>query len=307
MQVTRTYLQLTDPAQFKAAFGDFPEITLAHVPIPPPKLYRHCYRTVGEAFHWRDRWDWTDDQITEHLVDPNIQLHVATRDGNLAGWYELRRVPEDDSVEIAYFGIVASEFGRGLGKHLLSCAVRDAWALHPKRVWLHTCTLDHRNALPNYVARGFAPYKTETYEVKRSWFRRSWFRFPRVNFSFQLTRKRKLILAGVVLAPILGFVIYTWSVLNWSYSDGDRAGYVQKFSKRGWLCKTWEGELTMVSMPGTMSEKFLFTVRDDAVAERINSTLGKRVALSYQQHKGVPTTCFGETEYYVVAVRVVGQ
>ena len=131
MKVTRTYLQLTDPTQFKTAFGDFPEISLAHVPIPPPKLYRHCYRTVGEAFHWRDRWNWTDDQITEHLVDPNIQLYVATRDGNLAGWYELRRVPEDNSVEIAYFGIVAAEFGRGFGKHLLSCAVRDAWALHP--------------------------------------------------------------------------------------------------------------------------------------------------------------------------------
>jgi N-acetylglutamate synthase-like GNAT family acetyltransferase len=300
MQATRTYLQLTDPAQFRAAFGDFPDVTLVHVPNPPPKLYRHCYRTVGEAFHWFDRWDWSDDQITEHLVDPNIQLHVATRDGNLAGWYELRRVPEDDSVEIAYFGIVAVEFGRGFGKHLLSCAVRDAWALHPKRVWLHTCTLDHPNALPNYVARGFAPYKTETYEVTRSWFR-----FPRVNFSFQLTRKRKLIIAGVLLTPILAFALYTWSTLNWSYADGERAGYVQKFSKKGWLCKTWEGELAMVSMPGTMSEKFVFSVRDDAVAERINSALGKRVALSYQQHKGVPTTCFGETEYYVVAVRVV--
>ena len=165
MQATRTYLQLTGPAQFKDAFGDFPDITLAHVPIPPPKLYRHCYRTVGEAFHWFDRWDWTDDQITAHLVDPNIQLHVAVRDGNLAGWYELRRVPEDDSVEIAYFGIVAVEFGRGFGKHLLSCAVRDAWALKPGRVWLHTCTLDHPNALPNYVKRGFAPYRTEVYEV----------------------------------------------------------------------------------------------------------------------------------------------
>jgi len=165
MEVTRTYLQLTDPAQFKAGFGDFPDITLAHVPIPPPKLYRHCYRTVGEAFHWFDRWNWTDDEITAHLVDPNIQLHVALRDGNLAGWYELRRVPEDDSVEIAYFGIVAVEFGRGFGKHLLSCAVRDAWALKPKRVWLHTCTLDHPNALPNYVKRGFAPYRTEVYEV----------------------------------------------------------------------------------------------------------------------------------------------
>ena len=304
MHVTRTYLELTDRTQFKTALGDFPDITLAHVPIPPPKLYRHCYRTVGEAFQWRDRWDWSDDQITEHLVDPNIQLHVATRDGNLAGWYELRRVPEEDSVEIAYFGIVAAQFGRGFGKHLLSCAVRDAWALGPKRVWLHTCTLDHPNALPNYVARGFVPFKTEEYEVEQPDPQPA-IKFPRLKFDFKFTRKRKLILAGVLLAPVLALGLYTWSALNWSYAQGERAGYVQKFSKKGWVCKTWEGELAIVSMPGTMSEKFLFTVRNDAVAGRINQSLGKRVALSYEQHKGIPTTCFGETEYFVVGVKVV--
>lgn len=168
MQVTRTYLQLTDRAQFRGALGDFGAVTLERIPNPTPDLYRHCYRTVGEAFHWFDRWDWTDEEIAKHLADPNIGLHVATRDGALAGWYELRRVPEDDSTEIAYFGIVAAEFGRGFGKHLLTCAVRDAWALGPRRVWLHTCTLDHPNALPNYVARGFAPYRTEVYEVDSS-------------------------------------------------------------------------------------------------------------------------------------------
>ncbi len=126
-----------------------------------------------------------------------------------------------------------------------------------------------------------------------------------MTFDFHLTRKRKLIIAGILLTPIVLFVLYTWSALQWSYSEGERAGYVQKFSKKGWICKTWEGELAIVTIPGTMSEKFNFTVRDDGVAERINQSLGKRVAISYQQHKGVPTTCFGETEYYVVAVRVV--
>jgi len=90
-----------------------------------------------------------------------------------------------------------------------------------------------------------------------------------------------------------------------SYSQGERAGYVQKFSKKGWICKTWEGELAMVSIPGTMPEKFYFTVRGDAVAARINVTLGQRVALTYAQHKGVPTSCFGETEYFVQDVRIV--
>ncbi|HXM37687.1 MAG TPA: GNAT family N-acetyltransferase [Gemmatimonadales bacterium] len=170
MEVTRTYLELTDRAQFRGAVGAFPDVTIVHAAQPLPQLYRLCYRTVGEAFHWRDRWDWTDKQIAAHLGDPAIRLFVATRAAGkkkvqLAGWYELRRVADDDSVEIAYFGIVATEFGRGFGKHLLSRAVRDAWALGPRRVWLHTCTLDHPNALPNYVARGFTPYRTETYEV----------------------------------------------------------------------------------------------------------------------------------------------
>src|SRR5256712_10926935 len=170
MQATRTYLELKDRNQFKTGSGEFPDITIARARNPSPELYRTCYRTVGEAFHWFDRWDWSDDEISQHLADPAIQLFVARRgmgkqQSDLAGWYELRRVAEDDSVEIAYFGIVAGEFGRGFGKHLLSSAVRDAWALEPRRVWLHTCTLDHPNALPNYLARGFTPYRKETYEV----------------------------------------------------------------------------------------------------------------------------------------------
>jgi hypothetical protein len=92
---------------------------------------------------------------------------------------------------------------------------------------------------------------------------------------------------------------YTYLMLSWSYAEGERAGYVQKFSKRGWFCKTWEGELAMVSMPGTMSEKFFFSVRDDRVANKINANMGRKVAMQYEQHVGLPTSCFGETEYFV--------
>jgi len=167
MRVTRTYLQLSAPGQFRAAFGVFPDLRVEHVPHPSPALYRQCYRTVGAEHGWRDRWDWSDEEIRVHLADPGITFHVATRAGAPLGYYELRRVTDDDSVEIAYFGLVPEALGRGLGKHLLSCAVRDAWALRPPptRVWLHTCTLDHPHALPNYAARGFVPYKTEQYEV----------------------------------------------------------------------------------------------------------------------------------------------
>ena len=126
-----------------------------------------------------------------------------------------------------------------------------------------------------------------------------------MNFSFQLTRKVKLIIAAVIVVPIVVFALYTWSALSWSYSQGERAGYVQKFSRKGWICKTWEGELAMVNIPGSLTEKFQFTVRNDKIADYINASLGKRVALSYEQHVGIPTTCFGETEYFVTAVRVV--
>lgn len=119
---------------------------------------------------------------------------------------------------------------------------------------------------------------------------------------------------GFVLIIALGFVVlavlfalYTWAMLAWAYSSGERAGYVQKFSKKGWVCKTWEGELAMVSMPGTMSEKFYFTAQNDAVAAKINSTLGKKVAVTYEQHVGLPSTCFGETMYFVTDVRNVDQ
>ena len=96
---------------------------------------------------------------------------------------------------------------------------------------------------------------------------------------------------------------YTYGALHWAYSSGERVGYVQKFSKKGWLCKTWEGELTMSPVPGAVPEKFFFTVPDEALAELMNQGLGKKISIGYEQHKGVPTSCFGETEYYVVKAK----
>jgi hypothetical protein len=96
---------------------------------------------------------------------------------------------------------------------------------------------------------------------------------------------------------------WVWITLHWSYADGERAGYVQKLSRKGWLCKTWEGEIAMVTMPGAIPDKFEFTVRDEVVAQKINGLAGKRVVLSYKQHKFVPSTCFGETEYFIDDVK----
>ena len=111
----------------------------------------------------------------------------------------------------------------------------------------------------------------------------------------------------LLLGPALIVALYTWLALRVSYSSGERAGYVQKFSRKGWVCKTWEGELAMVNLPGAIAEVFPFTVRDEAVAARINGMVGQRVALSYEQHLGLPSSCFGETSYFVVNVKAISQ
>jgi len=107
-----------------------------------------------------------------------------------------------------------------------------------------------------------------------------------------------IVVAGAGLAG------FSWLMLHWSYSTGERAGFVQKLSHKGYLCKTWEGEMAMVTMPGTISEKFYFTVPSDAVAAKLNASIGKRVALHYEQHRWLPSSCFGDTEYFVTSSEV---
>jgi hypothetical protein len=105
-----------------------------------------------------------------------------------------------------------------------------------------------------------------------------------------------------LLGGIALFALYIYIALNWSYSTGERAGFLQKVSNKGWICKTWEGELSLVAMPGAAPKKFLFTVRDEAIAQKISAAAGKRVTLNYEQHKGLPSTCFGDTDYFVVGI-----
>jgi hypothetical protein len=119
------------------------------------------------------------------------------------------------------------------------------------------------------------------------------------------SRRLVLIFLAVIGAILLLFAAYAWISLHWSYSIGERAGYMQKFSKKGWLCKTWEGELLLTTVPGAVPEKFTFTVRDDAIAQQLAANAGNRVVLTYAQHKGVPSSCLGETEYFIEKVQVI--
>jgi hypothetical protein len=116
-------------------------------------------------------------------------------------------------------------------------------------------------------------------------------------------RVRNALLVALLLVAA-GPALWIWAALRFSYSTGERAGFVQKFSRKGWVCKTWEGELALVSLPGAMPEIFAFTVRDAAVAAEVNKHLGNRVTLSYEQHLGLPG-CFGDTEYFATGVRRV--
>jgi hypothetical protein len=112
-------------------------------------------------------------------------------------------------------------------------------------------------------------------------------------------------LVGILAVAALLLAVYVWIMLSWSYSSGERAGWVQKLSRKGYICKTWEGEMVMVSMPGAIPEKFLFTAWDEKTAEEINKVMGKRVSLYYEEHIRLPTTCFGDTGHFVKRVKVL--
>ena len=162
VEVVRTYVELDRREQLRAS--PFPAGDVRVVRHSPCSLadYRRLYRAVGERWHWRDRLSWSDDELRAHLASPDIAVWELLVGSESAGYFELRGGSGGD-VEIAYFGLVPAFIGRKLGGALLSRAVEEAWSLGARRVWLHTCTLDSPNALPNYKARGFREFKTETY------------------------------------------------------------------------------------------------------------------------------------------------
>lgn len=167
IEVTRTYLEMRDPADLQRGLSDDPAISIDAQPDCSVELFRYLYVEVGRDYHWIDRLPWTDEQITEHLAKPENSVWLMTYNGRTAGYFELRQC-EDGSVELAYFGLMPQFIGRGLGKHLLTRATEQAWAAGANRVWLHTCTLDDPAALPNYLKRGFRPFKTEKYMADRA-------------------------------------------------------------------------------------------------------------------------------------------
>ena len=165
IDVTRTYLEMRDPSELRRGKLDDPLIRIEQQQPCPDELFRFLYVEVGKNYHWIDRLPWTNEDIQAHLARPENSIWLMTHDNEQAGYFELRKC-DDGSVEIAYFGLLPQFLGRGLGKHLLTCAAEQAWTDGANRVWLHTCTLDDPAALPNYLKRGFRPFKTEKYIVQ---------------------------------------------------------------------------------------------------------------------------------------------
>lgn len=153
-----TYLEMVDRGQFKPTFVHDDEVSILPMETPDPSFYMFLYRSVGEGWSWRDRLLLSRSELCDLLSSPNRSVYVMYVSGIAAGYVELDK--QGDSVEIAYFGLREEFMGRGLGKHLLSYGISQAWKKGARRVWLHTCNLDSPHAMSNYLKRGFAVYQT---------------------------------------------------------------------------------------------------------------------------------------------------
>lgn len=165
VEVTRTYLEMDAPGDLRPAPIPQASPRIERLEHCSPAVFRSLYAEVGRAFQWTDRLLWTDATIQGHLSNPGVSIWLMSDAATAAGYFELQ-AHHDRSVEIAYFGLLPSYIGRGWGKYLLTRATQAAWESGPTRVWLHTCTLDHPSALPNYLKRGFRAVRREVYTIR---------------------------------------------------------------------------------------------------------------------------------------------
>jgi GNAT superfamily N-acetyltransferase len=160
-QVVTHYLEMTDPAQLIGSPSPSPDWTVRRVGLPCPELNRFFYYEVGAKWSWVDRLDWTDDKWLGYVGRPDLETWVAYLSGTPVGYFELEAQPAGD-VQLMYFGLLPRFIGRGCGGPLLTAAIEQAWQMGPRRVWVHTCSMDHPSALANYQARGFKIFEQNT-------------------------------------------------------------------------------------------------------------------------------------------------
>lgn len=165
IEVRRTHLQMASPDQLNGGYVEGDEVRIERVENCPAHFFRYLYAEVGRNWNWYERLPWTDDELRARLALAGLSLYVMYVGGAPAGYVELLQC-DDGSTEIAYFGVMPEFIGNGFGKHLLTFGVERAWQDGAKRVWLHTCTLDAPQAMPNYLKRGFVVFKEETYAIE---------------------------------------------------------------------------------------------------------------------------------------------
>ncbi|MER3483338.1 MAG: GNAT family N-acetyltransferase [Meiothermus sp.] len=163
-EVTTYYLETLSPADLRPKRTVLEDLQILKAEIPSAELQHFLYRSVGGDWYWYEKADWTYEQWLEYAQNPNLHTWVGYLKGTPAGYFQLEAQGND--VEITYFGLLPQFGGLGLGGHLLTEAIEQAWKLGPKRVWVHTCSLDSPAALANYQARGFKLYKTETANIE---------------------------------------------------------------------------------------------------------------------------------------------
>lgn len=161
--ITTYYLEMTSPDQLRPKRIERDDLKIVEARIPDPEFGLFLFSTAGRKWYWLERLDWTRQAWLEQLGRPGVHTWVAYLSGTPAGYTELARDDEGE-VQITYFGLFPRFIGQGLGGHLLTFAIEEAWRMDATRVWVHTCTLDHPSALPNYKARGMKVYKEETFQ-----------------------------------------------------------------------------------------------------------------------------------------------
>ena len=163
MNVTVTYLEMHSADELRPKRCADPAFRVQEAKIKQWPLNKFLYGFIGGAWAWWEKLSWTDEQWRAYAEHDRLRTWLASYDGSLAGYFELQN-DDEGGVEIIYFGLTPAFIGRGLGGPLLTTALEAAWATKPRRVWVHTCTLDHPAALANYIARGMKIYRTEVEE-----------------------------------------------------------------------------------------------------------------------------------------------
>jgi len=163
--VERNYLEISSLNQLNASKKKFQDFLIELLEPHNFQLNKFFYKNIGKNHHWVDRLVWSDQQWINYVSDKKVKTYILKDNNDLAGFFEIILHSDKNEVEIAYLGLLEEYHNKNLGSFLLTTAIKKSFLEKPRRVWVHTCTLDHKNALKNYIARGMKIFKTETITI----------------------------------------------------------------------------------------------------------------------------------------------